>query len=106
MSQVIIFQNEQGGVSVCYPTGALPIEEVQAKDTPAGSMLIDAADLPQGEDEFFNAWELIDGVVVVNQVKKQAILDAKQAEIDAKAAAESKLAALGLTPDDLKALLG
>lgn len=110
MAQVIVHTNENGGVTVTYPTTEYlethTIEEVQAKDTPAGSIIIDDSELPQGEDEFFNAWELIDGVVVVNQTKKQAMIDAKQAEIDAKAAAEAKLAKLGLTPDDLKALLG
>jgi len=106
MAQVIVYKNENGSISVCYPTGEMPIEEVQAQHTPEGSIVIDAADLPQGEDEYFNAWELVDGVVVVNQEKKQAMIDAKQAEIELKAAAETKLAKLGLTPDDLKALLG
>jgi hypothetical protein len=73
MTQAIIFTNDNGGVSVCIPTGELSIEVVQAKDTPVGSIIIDTADLPT-ENEFFNAWELVDGKVVVNADKKSAIL--------------------------------
>jgi hypothetical protein len=57
MSQAIIFTNKNGGVSVCYPTNELPIEEVQAKDTPTGSLIVNVSDLPTDND-FFNAWEL------------------------------------------------
>ena len=64
--------------------------------------------------------DLYDGLTWVSDTPKptQAELDAvwestkatvnaeKQAELDAKQAAEAKLAALGLTPEDLKMLLG
>lgn len=74
MSKVIIFSNEAGGVSVCYPTGELPIEEVLVKDCPAGAMIVDADSLPQGSDDaFFNAWELVDGIVSVNMTKAKAV---------------------------------
>ena len=56
------------------------------------------------EDEFFNAWELIDGQVIVNQAKKQAIIDAKQTEIDANQSVVNKLKALGLTDEEIKAM--
>ena len=103
MAQVIIFTNENGGVSVTIPTGELSIQETQIKDTPTGSIIIDDSELPT---EYFDAWELIDGKVVVNKIKKQAIIDAIQAPIDAKASALAKLAALGLTQDEVKALVG
>jgi hypothetical protein len=110
MSQVIVHTNENGGVSVTYPTTEFlennTIEDVLAKDCPDHAIIIDAADLPQGEDEYFNAWELVDGKVVVNQAKKQAMIDEAQAKVDAKAAAEATLAKLGLTKEDLKALIG
>lgn len=73
MAQVIIFQNRQGGVSVCVPTGELPIEEVQAKDTPAGSIIVDADSLPNEHNDFFNAWELVDGKVEVSLAKAKEI---------------------------------
>ena len=63
--------------------------------------------MPQGaENEYFDALELVDGKVVVNETKKQAIIDAQQAVIDTKASALAKLAALGLTADEVKALVG
>jgi len=104
MTQAIIYSTKTGNVAVCIPTGELPIEEVLAKDCPAGAIIVDDSELPT-ENEFFNAWELIDGKVVVNETKKQAIIDAQQAPIIAKQSALAKLAALGLTEDEIKALL-
>lgn len=66
MTQVIVYTNENGNVSVCYPTGELPIEEVLVKDCPEGAIIIDASDLPQGEDDFFDAWRMVDGAVAVD----------------------------------------
>jgi hypothetical protein len=105
MTQAIIFTNDNGGVSVCIPTGELSIEEVLVKDCPAGAIIVDDSDLPT-DNEYFNAWELVDGKVVVNEAKKQAIIDAIQAPITAKASALVKLTALGLTEDEVKALVG
>ena len=104
MTQVIIFTNDNGGVSVCIPTGELSIDEVLTKDCPVGAIIVDADSLP-ADNEFFNAWELVDGQVIVNEAKKQAIIDAKQAAIDAKVSALAKLTALGLTEDEVKALV-
>ena len=107
MAQVIIYTNDNGGVSVCSPTGELPIEEVLTKDCPAGAIIVDDSILPQGEDaNYFDAWELINGQVVVNQSKKQAIIDKAQAEVSNKTSALSKLAALGLTENEIKVLIG
>ena len=105
MTQVIIFTNENGGVSVCVPTGELPIEEVLAKDAPSHAIIIDDFELPI-DNEFFNAWELVNGKVVVNEAKKQAMIDTQQASILAKQSAMAKLSALGLTEDEVKALIG
>ena len=71
MSQVIIFTNATGGVSVCIPTGELSIEQVQAKDTPAGSIIVNASFLPN--NDFFDAWELADGAVTVNIAKAKEL---------------------------------
>jgi len=75
MSQVIIYTNENGNVSVCIPTGELPIEDVLAKDCPAHAEIVDASTLPQGEDDFFDAWRITppDGVVVVDLEIARAI---------------------------------
>ena len=69
MSQAIIFTNDNGGVSVCFPTGELPIEQVQAKDTPAGSIIVNTSDLPNQHNDFFDAWELNGSTVTVNKSK-------------------------------------
>ena len=71
MSQVIIFTNATGGVSVCIPTGELSIEQVQAKDTPANSIIVNASSLPN--NDFFDAWELADGVVIVSLTKAKEL---------------------------------
>lgn len=72
MTQAIIFTNDNGGVSVCIPTGEISIEAVQAKDTPKGSLIVDTASLPTAND-FFDAWELADGVVTVSLAKATEI---------------------------------
>jgi hypothetical protein len=69
MTQVIIFTNSNGGVSVCIPTGELPIDQVQQKDTPAGSIIVNTVDLPNQHNDFFDAWELVSGKVEVNFAK-------------------------------------
>jgi hypothetical protein len=71
--QVIIFTNDNGGVSVCMPTGELDINTVKAKDTPSHSIIVDTADLPQEDNDFFNAWELANGVVTVNLDKAKEL---------------------------------
>lgn len=102
MAQVIIYA-QNGQVAVCYPTGELSIEEVLAKDCPAGAIIVDESELPTDN---FDAWELVNGSVVVNEVKKQAIIDKKTAEAATKESALSKLTALGLTADEVKVILG
>ena len=72
MTQAIIFTNDNGGVSICIPTGELSIQEVQAKDTPKGSLIVDTSSLPKDND-FFDAWELADGVVTVSLAKATEI---------------------------------
>ena len=71
--QVIIFTNDNGGVSVCRPTGELDIQAVKAKDTPSNSIIVDTSELPEADNDFFNAWELADGVVTVNLDKAKEI---------------------------------
>ena len=73
MTQVIVYTNEEGRVTVCYTTGVLPIEEVQAKDTPAGSVIVEFDSLPNEHKEFFNAWELNGSTVIVSLAKAKEI---------------------------------
>lgn len=79
MKNVIIFTNERGGVSVCVPTGELPIEQVQARDIPAGldSYIVRADTLPENDNDFFDAWEQNKGVITVNLAKAREITKAR-----------------------------
>jgi len=77
MAQVIIFTNDNGGVSVCHPTGELDINAVKAKDTPSHSIIVQDSELPQADNDFFNAWELANGVVTVNLAKAKEITKAR-----------------------------
>jgi len=72
---VIIYTNDIGGVSVCIPTGELPIEQVQAKDIPTDvqSFIVYANTLPEADNDFFDAWEQTNGIVTVNVTKARKI---------------------------------
>ena len=88
MTQVIIHTNTNGGVSVTVPTGELPINEVLAKDCPAGAIIVEDSVLPQGADaQFFDAWELANGQISVNFEKAKAI---KLAQFNAAAVQEAQ----------------
>ena len=60
MNQRIIFPTDDGGVSVIVPAAecGLTIEEIAAKDVPAGKpyKIVDVADIPT-DRTFRNAWE-------------------------------------------------
>ena len=77
MTKVIIFSNSNGGVSTCIPTGEISIEAVLAKDCPAGALIVDAESLPNDDSDFYNAWELSNGVVTVNLDKAKEITKAR-----------------------------
>jgi hypothetical protein len=77
MAQVIIFTNDNGGVSVCVPTGELDIQAVKAKDTPSTSIIVQDSELPQADNDFFDAWELSNGTVSVNLTKAKALTKAR-----------------------------
>jgi len=60
MNSRIIYPNDEGGVSILIPAPecGLTIEEIAAKDVPAGKQykIVDAADIPT-DRTFRNAWE-------------------------------------------------
>lgn len=72
--QVIIFKNDNGGVSTCIPTGELSIEAVLEKDVPKGkgARIVDQNSLPRDND-FYDAWEMDDTSVTVNLAKAKEI---------------------------------
>lgn len=74
-NNVIIFTNDNGGVSICMPTGEIPIEQVQIKDIPSGkqSYIVSVFTLPEQDNDFFDAWEQTNGVVTVNLSKAKEL---------------------------------
>ena len=60
MNQRIIYPNDDGGVVILMPAPecGLTIEEIAAKDVPAGKpfQIVDVSDIPS-DREFRNAWE-------------------------------------------------
>jgi hypothetical protein len=60
MDQRIIYPNDEGGVSIIVPAPecGLTIEEIAAKDVPAGKpfKIVDVADIPE-DRTFRGAWE-------------------------------------------------
>ena len=88
MSKIIIYQNENNGVSVCVPANELLIEEVLIKDCPLNAIIIDDSILPTGADaQFFDAWELQGTTITVNLDKAKAI---KLAEYNTNALQEAQ----------------
>jgi hypothetical protein len=60
MNQRIIYPNDDGGVAIIIPAPdcGLTIEEIAAKDVPAGKeyKIVDVEDIPS-DRTFRNAWE-------------------------------------------------
>jgi hypothetical protein len=79
MSQVIIFTNDNGGVSTCIPTGEISIEAVLAKDVPEGrgARIVNYTDLPTQHNDFYDAWEMTATEVTVNLDKAKEITKAR-----------------------------
>ena len=60
----IIYTNQAGGLSIVIPTGELPIDEVAAKDVPAGAdYAIVEDDAVPADRTFRAAWVLHNGAV-------------------------------------------
>ena len=61
MEKRIVFENENGGVSIIVPapSAGLTIQQIAKKDVPAGKeyWIVDVADIPT-DRTFRNAWEL------------------------------------------------
>lgn len=55
--QKILYQNDEGGLCIVHPTGALSLEETIQKSVPAGVtyQVIDGRDIP-ADRTFRNAW--------------------------------------------------
>jgi len=76
MNQRIIYQNQHGGVSILIPApnAGLTIEEIAAKDVPAGTpyRIVDASEVP-ADRTFRNAWTHDEAGIKVDMVKARDI---------------------------------
>jgi hypothetical protein len=76
MTQVIIHQSPSGlgNVAVCTPTGEVAIDQIltSVKAQYPEALIVNISDLPTDND-FFDAWELADGVVTVSLAKAKEI---------------------------------
>ena len=70
--KTIVYTNKKGGVTIVAPNPELDIDYVRAKDTPEHSIIIDTDDITVS-DYWFDAWELVDGTVVVNFERAQEL---------------------------------
>jgi hypothetical protein len=75
MTQAIIFTNDNGGVSICIPTGEISIDAVMDKDVPKGksARIVNLTDLPNQHQDFYDAWEMDATSVKVNITKAKEI---------------------------------
>ena len=58
MNKRIVYQNDEGGISIIVPADCgLTIEEIAAKDVPAGKQyhIVDVSEIPT-DRTFRNAW--------------------------------------------------
>lgn len=102
MTQIIIYENSNNGVSVCRPTGELPIEEVLIKDCPSGAIIVDDSILPTGADfQFFDAWELNGSTITVNFSKAKTIKLAQYNSATLAVAQNRQLNTLAGIPNDV-----
>jgi len=77
MTQVIIHQSPSGlgNVAVCTPTGEVAIDQIltSVKTQYPEALIVDSSTLPNSDNDFFDAWELADGVVTVSLAKAKEI---------------------------------
>ncbi len=64
--------SSDNSVAICTPAVQEDILEVQKRDTPSHSIIMDTSELPNEDNDFFDCWELHDGKVIVNLDKAKA----------------------------------
>lgn len=103
MKQAIIWKNENGGVSICHPSGEVEITDLVKQVVPEGVAheVVDAASIPS-DRTFRNAWDVSGKSITTGMVKAKDIAhtarrmdrDEKMKPLDIKATipAEAKAA--------------
>jgi hypothetical protein len=103
MTKVIIHTNENGGVSVTYPSPEFletnTIHDVKEKDTPEHSIIVDESILPNDDNDFFNAWVLNSDDTVSVDINRAKTVQLNKLNTAALIQAQSRNAntAIGLT---------
>ena len=99
MPDVILWENDGGGVAICMPTGEVDV--VPASVVPDGKPYIVMSDADLPDVRYSAAWSIRDGSLVVDEARK-ALIDNPP-----KPTPEEKLAAsTGLTVHELRSLIG
>lgn len=90
MGQRILYQNDDGGISIIIPgSGAFTIDEIARKDVPGGRNYVIVADSAIPGDRYFrNAWELNGNGIAVNmdkaiEIQKDVLRAERQPLLDA-----------------------
>lgn len=97
---VIVWPQENDVLAVCIPTGEIPIEKVLIKDAPPHARIVSTDDFPIAMGAAgFNA-------VRLSEKGEWSVDQAAYAALTSLPTPEQKLAASGLTIDELKSLLG
>lgn len=74
MTQLIIYTQDNGAISIIYPTGELSIEDCVKQSVPAGVpyRIINNDEVPS-DRTFRSAWEYTDGVITINFDKAKTV---------------------------------
>ena len=72
MNKIILYSQENGNLGVCIPTGELSVEQTRDKDCPNG-IIVDASVFNTIDNDFYDAYELINSKPKVNILKAKEI---------------------------------
>ena len=72
MNKIILYSQENGNLGVCIPTGELSVEQTRDKDCPNG-IIVDASVFNTIDNDFYDAYELINSKPKVNILKAKKI---------------------------------
>jgi hypothetical protein len=77
--KTIIYTAEKGNVATCYVIDESNIDAIfkKIKSANADAKIIEQSDLPNKDQDFFNAWELVNGNIIVNIEKAKEIAKEK-----------------------------
>ena len=86
MNKIILYSQENGNLGICIPTGELSVEQTRDKDCPNG-IIVDTSVFNTIDNEFYNAYELINNQPIINiekakEVWKDKIRNARKSALE------------------------